>query len=202
MQPGRKKTTDSGGIVLYMNSDTLQLVTKKLSQLFQIISKTINAIEVCCLIICVGSLAILLITNVIAREFFTSIYYAEEISEFLVIFITFIGVSYGVRRARHIRMGAFLDLMPSSIEKIFIIIISLISAGVMFFMADASYEYLLYSLKKSHQTPALKLPYWLFYVIVPIGFSMAGIQYILTIVKNLSVKETWMSPEQQSEYEN
>ncbi len=185
-----------------MTSDPPQHPNTLFSRIFQFISRTINAIEVFCLIVCVGALAVLLIANVIAREFFTSIYFAEEISEFLVIFITFIGVSYGVRRARHIRMGALLDLMPSSAEKVFIIIISLVSAGVMFFMADSSYEYLLYSLNKSHQTPALKLPYWIFYIIVPVGFMMAGIQYILTIIKNLTVKETWMSPEQQSEYEN
>ena len=162
----------------------------------------LNSCEVVSLILGVGALTLLLIVNFIARQFFTSIYFAEEISEFLVIFTTFVGVSYGVRRARHIRMGAFLDLMPSSMEKVFIIIISAVSAFVMFFMADASYDYLMHSLRKAHETPALKLPYWTFYVIVPLGFFMAGLQYIRTIVKNLTVKETWMSPEQQSEYED
>jgi TRAP-type C4-dicarboxylate transport system permease small subunit len=52
-----------------------------------------------------------------------------------------------------------------------------------------------------HTTPALRLPYWIFYVIVPIGFFMAGIQYIRTIIKNFTEKKTWMSPEQQSEYD-
>jgi len=166
-----------------------------------IIGVVVNSFEVCSLIFCVGALTVLLIANFIAREFFTSIYFAEEISEFLVIFTTFVGVSYGVRRARHIRMGAFLDMMPAKMEKVFIIIISAVSAAVMFFMADASYDYLMYSLRKAHETPALKLPYWIFYVIIPLGFFMAGIQYIRTIIKNLTVKETWMSPEQQSEYE-
>lgn len=162
----------------------------------------INSFEVCSLVLCVGALTILLITNFIAREFFTSIYFAEEISEFLVIFTTFVGVSYGVRRARHIRMGAFLDMMPPFVEKVFIIIISAISAAVMFFMSYTSYYYLMHSLHKSHETPALKLPYWIFYIIIPLGFLMAGIQYIRTIIKNLIEKETWMSPEQQTEYED
>ena len=82
------------------------------SKINRVIGTIINTFEVGSLIICVGALAALLIANVIAREFFKSIYFAEEVSEFLVIFITFVGVSYGVRRARHIRMGAFLDMMP------------------------------------------------------------------------------------------
>ena len=176
----------------------ITMIFKKISRLAGVI---INTFEVCSLVLCVGALTILLIANFIAREFFTSIYFAEEISEFLVIFTTFVGVSYGVRRARHIRMGAFLDMMPPFIEKILLIIISAVSAFVMFFMAHASFYYLLHSLQKAHETPALKLPYWIFYVIIPIGFFMAGIQYIRTIIKNIVEKENWMSPEQQSEYE-
>jgi len=153
------------------------------------------------LIVCVGAMTVLLIANVIARDLFQSIYFAEEVSEFLVIYTTFIGLSYGVRKARHIRMGAFLDLMHPKAEKIFIIIISLVSAAVMFIMADASYEYLMHAVRRAHETPALRAPYWIFYVILPIGFSLAGIQYVRTIIKNLIEKDPWMSPEQQSEYE-
>lgn len=183
-------------------STTVQRPVKSFfAKLFHVTGVVINSFEVVSLIVCVGALTILLITNFIARELFTSIYFAEEISEFLVIFTTFVGVSYGVRRARHIRMGAILDLMPPRVEKVIIIIISAVSAFVMFFFTHASYNYLLHSLNKAHETPALKLPYWIFYVIMPVGFFMAGIQYIRTIVKNLVEKETWMSPEQQSEYE-
>ena len=171
------------------------------SKINRVIGTIINTFEVGSLIICVGALAALLISNVIAREFFKSIYFAEEVSEFLVIFITFVGVSYGVRRARHIRMGAFLDMMPPLMEKIFILIISTVSMIVMFILTHTSYNYLMNSLVKAHETPALRLPYWIFYVIVPIGFFMAGIQYIRTIIKNCTEKETWMSPEQQSEYD-
>jgi len=166
-----------------------------------VVGKVINLFEVASLMFCVAALALLLIINVIAREFFQSIYFVEEVTEFLLIFITFVGVSYGVRKARHIRMGAFLDLMPPKTEKIFIIIISVFSASVMFVMACATYEYFLYSLERGHETGALRLPYAMFYVIMPIGFGMAGLQYIRTIVKNLTEEEPWLSAEQQSEYE-
>ena len=180
---------------------------KKASKLFfskisTAIGIIIDKVEVGTLVFCVGALAALLITNVIAREFFKSIYFAEEVSEFLVIYTTFMGVSYGVRKARHIRMGAFLDMMNPRLEKIFILIICGVSSAVMFIMADASYEYFMHSIRKAHMTPALRVPYWSFYFILPVGFFMAGMQYIRTIIKNLTEKETWMSPEQRSEYED
>jgi TRAP-type C4-dicarboxylate transport system permease small subunit len=162
----------------------------------------VNGMEVSILVFCVAALGILLIANVFARTFFQSIYFAEEVSKFLVMLTTFAGVSYGVRKARHIRMGAFLDAMPPRMEKGFIIIISLISAIVMGIMAWASYEYLVNAMNKGHMTPALRVPKWTFYVIIPIGFGLACIQYIRTIIKNFTEKEPWQSPDQQSEYED
>jgi C4-dicarboxylate transporter, DctQ subunit len=162
----------------------------------------VNAVEVSILVFCVASLAILLITNVFARTFFQSIYYAEEVSKFLVMLTTFTGVSYGVRKARHIRMGAFLDAMPPKMEKVFLIFISFISAVVMAIMTWFSYKYLMNAMDMGHMTPALRVPKWTFYVIIPIGFGLACIQYIRTIIKNLTEKEPWQSPDQQSEYED
>jgi TRAP-type C4-dicarboxylate transport system permease small subunit len=165
------------------------------------IGKAVNGIEVSILVFCVAALAILLIVNVFARTFFQSIYFAEEVSMFLVMLTTFTGVSYGVRKARHIRMGAFLDAMPPQMEKVFIIGISFISAFVMAIMAWFSYKYLMNAMDMGHMTPALRVPKWTFYVIIPIGFGLACIQYIRTIIKNLIEKEPWQSPDQQSEYE-
>ena len=166
------------------------------------IGAMVNAIEVSILVFCVAALGILLITNVFARTFFQSIYFAEEVSKFLVMLTTFTGVSYAVRKARHIRMGAFLDAMPKKMEKVFIIIISVVSAVVMGIMTWFSYKYLMNAMDMGHMTPALRVPKWTFYVIIPIGFGLACIQYIRTIVKNFTEKEPWQSPDQQSEYED
>jgi TRAP-type C4-dicarboxylate transport system permease small subunit len=166
------------------------------------IGVVVNSLEVSILVICVAALAVLLIANVFARTFFSSIYFAEEISRFLVMLITFTGVSYGVRKARHIRMGAFLDAMPPKMEKTFIMIICLISAVVMGIMCIASWEYLTNAMAKGHMTPALRVPKWTFYMIMPIGFGLAAIQYFRTIIKNFTEPDPWQSPDQQSEYED
>jgi TRAP-type C4-dicarboxylate transport system permease small subunit len=166
------------------------------------LGKVVNGVEVSVLVFCVAALAILLITNVFARTFFQSIYFAEEVSKFLVMLTTFTGVSYGVRKARHIRMGAFLDAMPPKMEKVFLIIICTISAVVMGIMTWFSYKYLINAMNMGHMTPALRVPKWTFYVIIPIGFGLATIQYIRTIIKNFIEDEPWQSPDQQSEYED
>ena len=185
-----------------MVTEETQSARSPFARLMHGIGVIINWFEVGSLVFCITVLSLLLIVNFVAREVHTSIYFAEEISEFLMIFTTFVGLSYGVRRGRHIRMGAFLEVMNPRLEKVLIIIISLVSAAVMFYMTYASYEYLMNSYHRAHHTPALRLPAWIFYVITPLGFGLAGIQFLRTILKNLTESDTWISPEQQSEYED
>lgn len=172
-----------------------------ISFLFHKFGRAFDWFEVIILSLAVFILAALVIVNVFARTFFVSIYFVEELTEMLVMLITFVGVSYGVRKARHIRMGAFFDIMPLKVQKVMIIIISVVGAIFMFMMARYAYSYMTQARLMSHRTPALRLPYWYFLIIIPLGFFSAGIQYVRTIVKNLLVPEVWLSPEQQGEYE-
>ncbi len=187
------KKTDEGAV------EKTKEQTKKIGNL---IALGIDWFEVAVLSLGVAALAVLLIANVFARTFFQSIYYADEVSKFLIILVSFVGVSYAARKARHIRMGAFLDLMPPTMEKIFIFVISAVNATVMFIMAYYGYVYMAQMKMLGQMTSALQVPYWTFMIIVPIGFASAGIQYIRTIIKNIIEKDVWLSPEQQSEYED
>lgn len=172
-----------------------------MKQALKIISTIVDYFEVAVLGLGVFALAAMLIANVIARNFFRSIYYAEEVSMILVIFITFVGVSYAVRKARHIRMGAIFDAFNPKVQKVMLIFIAAYSAAVMFLMAYYAYEYMATARMTMQITPSLRIPYWMTVIIVVLGFASAGIQYIRTIIKNLVEKEVWLSPEQQSEYE-
>jgi C4-dicarboxylate transporter, DctQ subunit len=166
------------------------------------VSLVVDWFEVGALSLSTAALAILLVANVLARTFAQAIYFAEELAEFLVVFTTFVGVSYAARKARHIRMGAFLDSMPPKMEKVFIFIIASISALVMFIMAYHSWNYMLNARMMGQTTQALRMPYWYSLIIVPVGFASAGVQYVRTVWKNILEKDVWQSPEQQSEYED
>jgi TRAP-type C4-dicarboxylate transport system permease small subunit len=179
----------------------LQKTLSHIHRVFHVIGKVLNAIEISIIVGSVTAMAFLLIANVIARTFFTSIYFAEELSELLVILVTFGGVSYSVRKVMHIRMGAFLDAMPPKLEKAFIYLISAVSAIVMFIMMWFAWKYLINAMQNGHTSPALRIPKWTFFIVIPVGFGLAGIQYIRTIIKNVKEKEPWQSAEQQSEYD-
>lgn len=106
---------------------------------------------------------------------------------------TFMGISYGAKRARHISMSAVFDLVPERMKKIFILIISAFTSATMFYLAYLAtlYTHKVYALGRV--SPALRVPMWLFIIFVPIGYITAGIQYARNFHKNLTAKEVYLS---------
>ncbi len=136
------------------------------------------------------------IANVIGRFIFgQSIYFSMELNAFLMVLITFIGLGYAARQGRHIRMSAIYDELPDTGRKALMITISLVTAALMFILAyySVSYVHRLFELGKV--TPSLRVPLWITYLWVPIGFVITGIQYLLTVYQNLRSKEVYISYE-------
>lgn len=148
-------------------------------------------------------MAIILISNVLARNLFnTSINFTEEVSQFLTIFVTFIGTSYAARKAQHIRMSLLYDISSEKGRKIIILVTSIGTALLMFYLTYLSYKYVARVAVLNRVSPILQFPLYIVWSAVPIGCFLTGIQYTLTFIKNLTVKETWLSSESKFEYED
>ncbi|MGA7876186.1 MAG: TRAP transporter small permease [Desulfoferrobacter sp.] len=148
-------------------------------------------------------LALLLIGNVLSRVIFNySWQFIEEIAQTIVIFVTFLGLGYCVRKARHIRMTAIYDMLGERTRKVFIIIISAGTGATMLMLAYWSASYAWNTYQRASVTPSLRIPLYFIYFWVPFGFFMAAIEYILTIFKNLKEKDVYLSIEQLDGYED
>ena len=131
-------------------------------------------------------LAAFTVANVAGRFFFDeSIFFIEELSEFLMVLITFFGLGYVTRKGRHIRMTAIYDQLPPRGKKAVMIVIAAVTAAVMFVMAWYALEYVQRTAARGKLTPALQVPLYLTYVPVVLGFFLSGVQYLLTVLRNL-----------------
>ncbi|MDK2846632.1 MAG: C4-dicarboxylate transporter, DctQ subunit [Synergistales bacterium] len=147
-------------------------------------------------------MAIILIANVLARNLLnTSLNFAEEVSQFLTIFVTFFGTSYAARRARHIRMSLLYDIFGEKGQKILVLIGSMGTAVLMFYLSYLSYRYVARVAALNRVSPILQFPLYIVWSAIPIGCFLTGIQYLLTFIKNITVKETWLSFESRFEYD-
>jgi C4-dicarboxylate transporter DctQ subunit len=142
------------------------------------------------------------IANVVGRFVFAqSIYFTEELNQFLIVLVTFVGLGYAARKGRHIRMSAVYDQLSDRQRKAMMILIAAVTAVVMFVLAYYSYIYVSRVARLGKVTPALQVPLYLTYFWVPLGFIITGIQYIMTVVKNLQSDDIYISYEQIDTYE-
>lgn len=143
------------------------------------------------------------VVNVIGRTFLQqSLYFSEELNQFLIVLITFVGMGYASRKGRHIRMSALYDQLGERGRKILMVVICALTAVVMFVLAWYAWGYVARVAKLGKVTPALQIPLYLTYIWVPIGFLITGIQYSLAVVRNLREKEVYMSYEHIDSYED
>lgn len=148
-------------------------------------------------------LAALLIANVMGRTLFNhSLMFVEEVSQAIVVLVTFLGLGYCTRKARHIRMSAIYDLFGPRVRKVLIVIMAVVTAVTMAAMGYWSLEYMLKVKQYGNVTPTLRFPLWIILVSVPVGFFMAAFEYILTIVKNFREEEVYLSVEVPDGYED
>ncbi|WP_170575632.1 TRAP transporter small permease [Ruegeria atlantica] len=130
------------------------------------------------------------IANVFGRYVFNqSIYFSEELNEFLIVIVTFMGLGYATRKGIHIRMSAIYDALPIKARKGLMVIIAATTSLVMAVLAWYALEYVQKVASRGRITPALQLPLYLTYVWVVIGLALTSFQYLLTAIRNLNFAE-------------
>jgi len=142
------------------------------------------------------------VANVLGRFVFQqSLYFSEELNQFLIVLITFVGLGYAARQGRHIRMSAFYDQLSDRGRKILMIIIAAITAVIMLMLTYYAVQFVGNLARRGRVTPALQVPLYLTFLWVPVGFAITGIQYALTVVRNVQSEGVWISYEQLDGYD-
>ncbi len=150
----------------------------------------IGKVEMTILTLSIVVMATNSIANVFGRYVFNqSLYFSDELNQFLIVIITFMGLGYITRQGKHIRMSAFYDMLSPAKRKLLMVFISLLTAIVMLLLAWAAMGYVIKIAQRGWVTPALQIPLYLTYVWVALGLLLASIQYFLTAIKNLDNKD-------------
>lgn len=141
-------------------------------------------------------IAALTITNVFSRTLAgVSLAWAEEVCRFLIVLVTFVGLSYGAGLGRHIRMTAIYDQLPERVRKALMLVISASTSALLLALTAWSLRYVGTVRALGTVSPVLQVPLWIVYLAAPLGLGLAGVQYALTFVRNLLEEEIYLSYE-------
>lgn len=165
-----------------------------LARICSLIAKAIERVEEIVLAISILGIALLAIANVIARTLFsTSLAFAGEVSQFLIIAVCFIGMSYAAAQGRHIRMSAIYDQFSLPVRKTLMLVITFVTGALMVTFGAFSCYYVFVVYRLGGRYPTLDVPFFVVYSVVPIGFFLAAIQYFLAFLRNLQSRDVYLA---------
>jgi len=146
-------------------------------------------------------MAFLMSGHVVGNLFFNrGIPGTYEVTEMLIVVMTFVGVGYAARNARHISMSAIYDQLSGGLRKALLIVICLGTGALMFYFAFKSAQYVIVLHERGRVSSSLHVPLWMVNLALPIGFTLAGVQYLLTTIRNLVSDDIWRSFNEKEEY--
>lgn len=138
-------------------------------------------------------LAIILVANVVFRWMDSSLASTEELSQFLMFFITFLGTSYAARTGMHIRMSMLSDALRGKAQKALALLVSLGSALIMLYIAWLACRYVVKIAGFNRVSPILQVPVQYVWMVMPIGLLLTSIQYFLAFIRNIISPGSWIS---------
>ncbi len=126
--------------------------------------------------------AIIVTLNVILRWMNLGTSWSEELVRYLLIALTFIGMSACAKRSEHISV----DLVPQLSKGRFKVVVHLIIyvIALVFSVLFAWYGFKLANsiLHTAQLTPALGIPMYIIYAIMPVGGALTVLRYVQNII--------------------
>ncbi len=134
-------------------------------------------------------MTLVLLANVISRSLFgNSLTFAEEVGQFFLILVTFVGLSYCARNGRHLKMTALVEMLPFRLRKYLVIFVTFSTSILLFFLTYYGLKYTLFLYDIDRVTPALRLPLYIIILFVPLGLFFGAIQYAYEGFLNIRYK--------------
>lgn len=120
------------------------------------------------IVLMMASMIGLVFTNVVTRYLFKySIVWAEELSQFLMVWIVFLGAGLAFREGRHVAVEFFLDRMPARLRGLVRHGIFWGLAAFLVMLAVLGARYAQFAIEQ--ETPVLNISYAIPYACIPVG---------------------------------
>ena len=138
-------------------------------------------------ILCVALLAmmsVIIFVQVVARYVFSnSLSWSEELARYMFIWCIYIGISYGVKRQKHISVEAAMLLFPKKVRPYLYVV-----SDILFFVFACAIMYFGWQvvgmISASGQTsPAVGIPMKYLYFAPVVGFFLCAIRLIQNIIE-------------------
>ena len=130
-----------------------------------------------------------------------SLAWSEELARFSFIWLVYIGISYGVKKQRHIKVDVLLLLFKKKGKIILNMIANIIFIGFALVIIYYGQHIALRILELGQQSPGLQIPMGLVYLATPVGMGLTVIRLIQQIIEQIKALMDKGTFETEMEYE-
>lgn len=111
-----------------------------------------------------------------------SLSWSEELGRYCFIWLVYIGISYGVKKQRHIKVDVMLLLLKGKAKLALAVISNLLFLFFSVYVVINGYDIAAQLLSFGQQSPALHIPMGLVYMATPVGFALTAIRLVQNLI--------------------
>ncbi|ANU11026.1 C4-dicarboxylate transport system small permease [Planococcus antarcticus DSM 14505] len=123
--------------------------------------------------------------QVVMRQFDNSLSWTEELARYCFIWLVYIGISYGVKKDRHIKVDVLLLVLRNKGKIILTIIANLLFLAFAVFVIRYGFDIAMQLLSFGQKSPANQIPMGLIYLATPVGMGLTLIRLVQNLVKHI-----------------
>ncbi len=144
----------------------------------------LGKIEDTFLMVCFSIIAIALLMQIFCRYCLNSpLVWTEELSRYLLVWITFFGINYGLRRNKHIQMEFFYNKMSEQCQRIVTVLTQGLIIYFMILLFRPTLDFV--RMQMGIESSAMQISMGIVYISLPIGFFLSTISMIFSTLETL-----------------
>lgn len=126
--------------------------------------------------------------NILSRNFMQlSLSFTEEVTINLLVLLTFVGTSLGVRRFAHLGFTLLYDKGSRTLKRVVVIVSSVASSLLFLILLYFGVDMVMFQMQIGQTTPALNLPQWIWSLALPIGAFLCLIRTVQALFIELKI---------------
>ncbi|APX92725.1 C4-dicarboxylate ABC transporter permease [Halomonas sp. 1513] len=121
--------------------------------------------------------------QIVSRVLFSAVGWTEEVSRFLLIWITFLGATLAFQRGRHIAVTFVVEALPRRLQRLARIAALLVALGFMIALVVIGYQYM--HAQSFQRSASLRLSMTYIYAVIPLASALMSWYALVDLVEAL-----------------
>jgi len=165
------------------------IVPKRLSRSFSVLSQGLDRAATFLAVFALAAMTVVTTLQIVCRFFFTALSWSEELSRYLMIWLTFLGASMGVKRGTHIAVTFAVSPLSPRWRQALALLVHVLA--LYFFLLVAFYGWRLMNFQAYQVSAGLGLSMRYVYVSLPVGGALCAIHILAEILQLLAGERPW-----------